>query len=321
MRREPRQPVPAAIQAGSNAFTRVALHLKGGPGSFRPLEDKPAFTLNFSKLNSGQRFFGLQKIHLNNSAQDPTYLCEDLSGELFRRAGVPAPRTAWATVEFNGRKLGLFVLKEGFAKDFLRLYFQDTKGNLYDAGLHQEIDEPLELDSGNGPRNHEDLRDLARAAQAPADTRWARLKGVLDTDRFASFLAVEVLANHIDGYSAMQNNYRIYFDPAAGRAVFLPHGTDRMFYEPKASLEPYKKALVAAGFAGTPEGKALYERRLAELTEQVFQPAWMTNRIDELVRLLEPAEPLVAREAQPLKERITARAAFARAALAQRRRN
>lgn len=47
----------------------------------------------------------------------------------------------------------------------------------------------------------------------------------------------------------------------------------------------------------------------------------MTNRIDELVRLLEPAEPLVAREAQPLKERITARAAFARAALAQRKQN
>jgi hypothetical protein len=39
----------------------------------------------------------------------------------------------------------------------------------------------------------------------------------------------------------------------------------------------------------------------------------MTNRINERVRLLEAVEPLVAREAQPLKERILARAAFAQA--------
>jgi hypothetical protein len=38
----------------------------------------------------------------------------------------------------------------------------------------------------------------------------------------------------------------------------------------------------------------------------------MTNRINRAVRLLEGAEPLVAREAQPLKERIVARAEFVR---------
>jgi spore coat protein H len=312
LRREPRQPVPATIRAGSNEFVEVALHLKGGQGSVRPLDEKPAFTLNFAKSQKDQRFFGLHKIHLNNSVQDPTYLCEDLAGELFRRAGVPAPRTAWATVEFNGRKLGLFVLKEGFTRDFLRQHFADANGNLYDGGTHREITQPLELASGSGPRHHEDLQALARAAEESANVRWKKLKQVLDVERFTSFLAMEVLAGHIDGYSAMQNNYRIYFDPASGRAVFLPHGMDRMFYEPAATLEPYTKGLVASACVSTPEGKALYQRRAAELAERVFQPEWMTNRINERVQLLEPVEPLVAREAQPLKERIVARAAFAR---------
>lgn len=312
LRRDPRKAVPAAIRVGSNEFARVALHLKGGAGSVRPLDGKPSFTMNFAKLQSGQRFFGLRKIHLNNSIQDPTYLCEDLAGELFRRGGVPAPRTAWATVEFNGRKLGLFVLKEGFAKEFLRLHFADADGNLYDGGsTHREITEPLELDSGDGPRQHEDLQALARAAQAGPGARWAELQRTLDVERFASFMALEVLANHIDGYSAMQNNYRIYFDPASQRAVFLPHGMDRMFYEPTAPLEPYTKALVAGAFVGTTEGRAWYQRRVAELAATVFQPEWMTNRIHERVRLLEATEPLVAREAQPLLGRIIARAAFA----------
>jgi hypothetical protein len=204
------------------------------------------------------------------------------------------------------------VLKEGFTKDFLRQHFADANGNLYDGGTHREINEPLELDSGDGPRHHEDLQLLARAAEAPASARWARLKQVLDVERFASFLAIEVLAGHIDGYSAMQNNYRIYFDPASRQAVFLPHGMDRMFYEPKAPLESFTKGLVASACIGTPEGKSLYQCRISELAERVFQPAWMTNRINECVRLLEAAEPLVAREAQPLKERIIARAAFAR---------
>lgn len=312
LRQEPRQPVPATIRAGSNEFTRVALHLKGGQGSVRPLDEKPAFTLNFAKLQSSQRFFGLRKIHLNNSVQDPTYLCEDLAGELFRRADVPAPRTAWATVEFNGRKLGLFVLKEGFTKDFLRQHFADANGNLYDGGTHHEITEPLELDSGDGPRHHEDLQALARATEVPPNARWTALKQVLDVDRFTSFLAMEVLTGHIDGYSAMQNNYRIYFDPASRRAVFLPHGMDRMFYEPQATLEPFTKALLASACVGTPEGKALYQRRVAELAAQVFQPAWMTHRINDRIRLLETAEPLVAREAQLLKQRIIARATFLR---------
>ncbi len=318
LRREPRKAIAGSVMAGTNVFERVAIHLKGGQGSFRPLDEKPALTLNFSKHISSQRCFGLRKIHLNNSAQDPTYLCEDLSGELFRRAGVPAPRTAWATVELNGRKLGLFVLKEGFTKDFLKLHFKDADGNLYDGGLHREVNEPLELDSGDGPRDHADLQALATAAaEVEPKARWNRLQQTLDLDRFVSFMAMEILAGHIDGYCLMQNNYRIYFPTDAKRAVFLPHGTDRMFGDPEAPLEPPMKALMALSVLNTSEGQARYRRRVADLAEQVFDPAWMTNRINAAVKLLEPVEPLVAREAGPLRERIIARAAYARAAAAK----
>src|SRR5262245_54585219 len=36
--------VQATIYEGGKAYTNVALHLKGAAGSFRPVDDRPAFT-------------------------------------------------------------------------------------------------------------------------------------------------------------------------------------------------------------------------------------------------------------------------------------
>ena len=90
LRRSPKIYVPATVREGTMAYTNVAIHLKGGPGSFRKLDDYPAFTLNFDRFAEGQRFHGLKKIHLNNSVQDRTYLSEKISRELFEAAGRPA---------------------------------------------------------------------------------------------------------------------------------------------------------------------------------------------------------------------------------------
>src|SRR5262245_53892792 len=62
-----RESVNCTVREGNKVYTNVALHLKGAAGSFRPITDNPAVTLNFDKFVSGQRFYGLTKISLNNS--------------------------------------------------------------------------------------------------------------------------------------------------------------------------------------------------------------------------------------------------------------
>jgi len=54
--------------------------------------------------------------------------------------GCPCGRACHAIVELNGRKVGLYVLKEGFDTVFLKRHFKDESGNLYDGGFLQEID-------------------------------------------------------------------------------------------------------------------------------------------------------------------------------------
>src|SRR6266478_710605 len=131
--------VLATVREGKTVYTNVAIHLKGHLGSFRPVDSKPALTLNFDKDARGQRFHGLQKIHLNNSVQDMSYVSEQISRELFLAAGLPSPRASHATVELNGRKLGLFVLVEGWNRQFLKRHFSNPNGNLYDGGFGGDI--------------------------------------------------------------------------------------------------------------------------------------------------------------------------------------
>ena len=216
----------ATVREGGVVYTNVAVHLKGAAGSFRPVDDQPAMTLNFDKFVPGQSFHGLHKISLNNSVQDPSYLSEKICRELFDAAGVPVPRAGHALVRLNGRGLGLYVLLEGANKQFLKRYFSNVKGNLYDGGFVRDIDESLSVNCGDNPNDHSDITAL-RAALNGRDS--AALNKVLDVDRLLSMTAVEVMVLHWDGYALNKNNWRLFHDLDSGKMVFIPHGLDQTF--------------------------------------------------------------------------------------------
>jgi spore coat protein CotH len=271
-------------------YRDVGIHLKGARGSYRPFHSNPALTLNFDKFQKGQKFHGIDKLHLNNSVQDRSYLSELLSGELFQAAGVPAARVAFAIVTLNGRPRGLYVLKEGFDRTFLARHFADKDGNLYDGGFINDVDEPLEKTSGSGPDDHSDLARLAAAAwEADPARRLALLEEVLDLERFLSFVAVEMLAWHWDGYAMKRNNYRVYHDPASGRFVFLPHGMDQMFDHARGPIVPDADGLVARAVLSTDAGRERYQRRLEALIGRIFSPDALVARIDEVAPTIREA--------------------------------
>jgi hypothetical protein len=288
-----RSNVPVTVREGQMVYTNVALHLKGAAGSFRPVDQNPALTLNFDKFAPGQRFHGLQKIHLNNSIQDQSLLSEQISRELFEAAGVPVPRAANAQVELNGRYLGVYVMVEGWNKQFLRRYFKNTKGNLYDGGFVKDIDQDLATNSGENPKNQSDREALVAAAQEPDPAvRLARLEKILDLDRFISMIAMEVILCHWDGYAMNKNNYRLYHDLDTDRMVFMPHGLDQMFgvmrANPNLPIFPHMKGLVALSVLQTPEGQRRYKDRLTDLSAKVFKVDAVVNRVNELAARIRP---------------------------------
>jgi spore coat protein H len=287
LRKSPRKYVAGAVveslPTGERRYTNVAIRLKGGPGSFRALDDQPAFTINFDRLAPGQTFHGLKKLHLNNSVQDSSLLAEKLCREMFEAAGVPVPRAGHAFVTLNKRRLGTYVLIEGVNKQFLKRHFADASGNVYDGHSRQDVAQRLEVNSGDNPKDQSRLAALAAAVRVSnLKERRVALEKVLDVDRFISFLAVEVITSHWDGYSLGVNNFRIFHDKATDRMVFLPQGLDQTFQRKGISLQPDMRGLVARAVMEVPEYRSRFQAREVELLTNAFRSELLVKRLREV---------------------------------------
>ena len=305
-------------QAG-RIYSDVGIHLKGSY-SYQPIDSKPSLTLNFDKFVPGQTFHGLSKIHLNNSVQDYTGLCEQLARELYRESGIPAPRATPALVYLNGRSLGLCVLVEGANKSFVKRAFgaKSAKGNLYDGGSGGDITKDLGLLAGEEPAQRADLKALAEATrEADPAKRLKQLEEVLDVERFITFAAIEAILVHWDGYAIGCNNYRLFSDPVTRKMIFLPHGADQLFgtsNTPEMSLTPAFKGIVAKALFTVPEVRGRYLRRIEELSKGLCSVESLHARVDRLAKRLSAALNDSQRGGweqyvQSLKERISQRGA------------
>jgi len=315
--------VLATVREGKTVYTNVAVHIKGHLGSFQPVDSKPALTLNFDKVAKGQRFHGLQKISLNNSVQDSSYVSEQISRELFLAAGIPTPRAAHATADLNGRALGLFVLLEGWNKQFLKQHFRNPNGNLYDGGIGRDITWLMDA-SGDHPdgRTLVDIL-IGSCGETNPVIRLAEIKQVLDYDRYMTFFAMEVLTAHWDGYTLNRNNFRVYEDPEIQKLVFLPHGMDQMFgvwrMRPTSSITPMMRGIVSDAIMRTAEGRLNFIERLSYLATNVVNVAKLCARVDEISAKIQPAleqDPSALQSQQQsaaqLRSRIIARVASVR---------
>lgn len=316
--RPERNDVSVTVREGGRVYTNVALHLKGS-FSFQPVGEKPSLTLNFEKLAPGQRFHDLTKIHLNNSVQDPSYLCESFAREMFQSVGVPSPRATPALVKLNGRDLGVSVLVEGANKRFVKRHFPSAQGNLYDGGSGGDVTKALETDSGEHPEDRSDLTNLVQATRiSDPDDRLGQMTRVLDVEEFITFAATESLFVHWDGYSIGGNNYRVFHDVTRDKMVFIPHGLDQLFgvsSSPALSLTPTFKGLVAKALFSVPEGRRRYLARVGQLSTNEFRVAALHAGVDKMAARLRtalkdhPQRGAWEDAVEDLKSRITGRAA------------
>ena len=268
--------VSATVRAGGQIWTNVAVHLKGAAGSFRPVDDLPALTLNFGKFQDGQTCHGHRKLHLNNSFQDPARMDEILASEMCLRSGVPTPRATRALVSLNGRYLGIYVLKGGWDKPFLKQHFGSSKGNFYDPGFLKDLDTNLERDSGEGIADWADLVALRQALRVEdPGQRFEQVGRHLDLDRITTLAALQILLDDWDGYLRNRNNYRVYHAPDSDRLVLMPHGMDQLWRSPRGSFTPPLTSLLGRRLFTLPPMADRLSRRMRDLTNTVFNPGFV----------------------------------------------
>ncbi|HMJ64856.1 MAG TPA: CotH kinase family protein [Candidatus Binatia bacterium] len=286
LKREPRVYVKATVKEGTNVLANTGFRFKGTNMTSKIA--RPDFTLKFNEFITDQRLQGQRKLGFESSRNDPTYVGEAVANELFRSAGIPASRNTFALVKLNGKDVGLYVVSEGVNKDFLDRHFDKSKGNLYE-GDGTDITDKLDKDSGDGS-GQADVKALAEAArESNLEQRWKKLQTLLDVDRFLSFVGVEVITGHTNGYAMGKARYRIYHDPTNDKMIFMPHGIEAVFGRSDTPITPEFKGVLARAVLETPEGKKRYRAELNRLLTKAFRLDVTQSRIKELAGKVKPA--------------------------------
>ncbi|MCC7108518.1 MAG: CotH kinase family protein, partial [Deltaproteobacteria bacterium] len=236
--------VPASFAAtvdeggtpASDAPLSVAIRIKGKLGSFRgcPFScgDKSSFKIDFNQVVAGQQWRRIEKLNLNNQVQDPARTHEWLAYEVFREAGVPAPRTGYAQLFVNDEDFGLYALVEDRDDPFLDNHYPQGTRALFEGEYGQDLFPggagDFDLDEGE-ETDRLALGELIDAIEvAPVTGFHAALAGRLDWSEVLPMMATEIFIGHWDGYAPTRNNYFLHVDDL-DRWTLLPWGTDQTF--------------------------------------------------------------------------------------------
>ncbi|MBL9170473.1 MAG: CotH kinase family protein [Verrucomicrobiales bacterium] len=316
LRKDRRRPVTGWVRQGTTIYSNVFIHLKGTRGSVRSIDDKPSFTLQFAAGSPAHQFYGLRKIHLNNAVEDPTYLNQGLGSHLFHTAGIATPRTTYASVRLGSRRLGIYVLQEGLTEEYVADRYPGAGVLLFEPGRGQDVDQVLVPKWENSEAWATFFARLDQALRAdPVSERWNQLSEIVDLDQFVTFMAMEIILGHRDGYCLARNNFRLALDRARGRFFWVPYGMDQLLGNPKAVLVPSMAGRLAEAVMRTPEGQARYRRKCEQLVAEVFQPGPIATWIQNQARVLEPwlswrELSSFRREVADLEQRVYDRRAF-----------
>ena len=122
--------------------------------------DRQGFKIEFDHYVDGQTYEGLDKMVLNSGINDPTFMKEALSYDIFEYMGVPCALHNYVKVMVNGEYLGLYLALEGIEDSFLEREYGDSAGELYKPDS-ESVDKLGEsVGAGSSEESSLDLSDM-----------------------------------------------------------------------------------------------------------------------------------------------------------------
>lgn len=118
----------------NEAYKNVAIRGKGNT-SLTQVEsygnDRYSFKIEFDHYDSGNTYYGLDKLCLNNIIQDNTYMKDYLAYQMMNEIGVASPLCSYVYITVNGEDWGLYLAVEGVEESFLQRNYGSGYGELY----------------------------------------------------------------------------------------------------------------------------------------------------------------------------------------------
>lgn len=234
---------PCKVKFEDNIWNYVGVRFKGnsslkntwGMGNLKlPFRfDFDQFEDDYPEIDD-QRFYGFKKLSLSSNYHDDSFIREKVVADIFRDAGVPAPRTAFYRLYIDygegSKYFGLYTMVEIPDDPMLEQQFVDPDGNLYkpegSGATFATYDETsFDKETNEDEEDFSDVSALYNALHSnreDADTWRTGLENALDVDGFLRWLAVNTVIQNWDTYGIMNHNYYLYNDPGDGILHWIP---------------------------------------------------------------------------------------------------
>jgi hypothetical protein len=202
----------------------VQIHIKGS-SSWQEIDEKPSLVVDVDNRTPGFELMGEEKFYLHNQCYDPSMYSETLSYRFYREWGYPASRTNFARLTLNGEDYGFYTVVEPHEDEFLRQWFSDAAGNLYEnAEAYCDVwDLPCMEIEEEDEGNHDAFQTFGNAARTGD---WVTVKSLLNYEQFIDYLALEAGISHWDSYSYDLSNYKLYHEPTLNQWTMLTQSMD-----------------------------------------------------------------------------------------------
>jgi spore coat protein H len=310
--------VRADLDFAGHLLPNVSVRYKGN-GTFLQSRAslKRSLKVDLNKEVRGRKFSGVAKLNFHNNVTDASWMNEVLSYRLFRDAGVPAPRTAYAQVyvtvpgKYDRQLLGLYSLVENIDNSFAKDRFGTKKGAIFkpvatdmfeDMGDawsdYQQAYDPKTTVSNEETRR---LIDFCKLVSYADDAEFAdKVTEYLDLEEFAKFMAVTAWLSTCDSLLAMSQNYVVYLHPRTHRFQFIPWDLDHSFgqFYPIGTQEQRENLSIDKPWAGknrflervfaVDAFKRRYLAEMRELDATLCRPERFIAQVDELAKVLRP---------------------------------
>jgi spore coat protein CotH len=298
--------VPATLQFEGKDWGTVSVRFKGSSSyKYAPSELKRSLKVDFNASDKSRTFFGMRELNLNNNAFDSSQMREALAYDVFRHAGVAAPRTAFARVlltvpgTHDRRYVGLFTVVEQVGQTFFRDRWGHEVGVLLKPeGLHGMPYLGNDWTKYEGPYSSRVTAKPDAAArfiafvkllnEVPVEEFAKRIGEYLDVDQFLHFLAAEVVLVNTDSPLAMNHNYWATIHPTTQKVVWVPWDVNMAF----------------AGFVPSGADLSLHkpsEAGVFPLVDRIFSIDGMVKRYDQIVREMVTTNFTVSRLAKEIQ--------------------
>lgn len=273
---------------------------------------KKSFKVSFNEFQPGRSYQGVRKLNLRGSHNDPTMAREKLFYEIWKKAGMPERRAAFANLYINGEYRGIYTNIEEIDKIWLERAYGNDEGNLYKCTWPADLaylgeNEWTYKDIMNNPTSRaydlttNELDDdysrliaLMRTLNEPVDAAFpAKIEALLNVETVLKAFALDIATGNWDDYFYNKNNYYLYDNPATGRFEFITFDTDNtlgvdwlnrdwakrdaLAWQRTNEMRPLATKLLAV-----PAYKTQFLTHLEHITRRITNPDTIFPRINAL---------------------------------------